>query len=471
MRTLLFFGLLAPAVILAIRSQFFALLVYIVFGLSGIEQKVWTDLSAMRISLILGILVAVPHDSKFRGTHGVDPDENPLASYGLPNITHPLSIGAVLFLGTALVAQLYAVAPAVGWYWLDYLWRVLLTALLATSLVSSERRLYWTLVAVGGAIAINSAKAGLYSLLSGGVRFDNGLMGAFSDNNGYALAIVMALPLMVAAAQNARHRSLRWAFWAAVPTSMYTILSTYSRGGFLGMAVIAVVFLALQRRRALALMLLGVMVAIALIIVPVPQDYLKRLETIGTYEQVDESSAISRLHFWRVALVIASENPLGIGLFNYEAAYDRYDTSGGIYGQKRAVHSSHFQVLAEQGYPGLLIWIGCFVIAFRAAFRARARSRDPNRSSDSQRLLFTGANALIVSMTGFLVSGAFLAAALNDLTWLTFGLVAALDRLSKVPVKTAAPAASEAPIVPTGERFTGSYRRASEASAMSEPTT
>ena len=33
-------------------------------------------------------------------------------------------------------------------------------------------------------------------------------------------------------------------------------------------------------------------------------------------------------------------------------------------------------------------------------------------------------------MTGFLVGGSFLALALNDITWLTFGIVAAADRIS-----------------------------------------
>jgi hypothetical protein len=45
--------------------------------------------------------------------------------------------------------------------------------------------------------------------------------------------------------------------------------------------------------------------------------------------------------------------------------------------------------------------------------------------------LFTSAaNALIAAMAAFLVGGSFVAMALNDLTWLTFALVAALDRVS-----------------------------------------
>jgi hypothetical protein len=41
-------------------------------------------------------------------------------------------------------------------------------------------------------------------------------------------------------------------------------------------------------------------------------------------------------------------------------------------------------------------------------------------------------NALIASMVGFLIGGAFLSAALNDITWLTFGLIASLDRVSLI---------------------------------------
>jgi hypothetical protein len=37
----------------------------------------------------------------------------------------------------------------------------------------------------------------------------------------------------------------------------------------------------------------------------------------------------------------------------------------------------------------------------------------------------------MVSMVGFMVGGSFLALALNDLTWLTFALLAALDRWSR----------------------------------------
>ena len=36
----------------------------------------------------------------------------------------------------------------------------------------------------------------------------------------------------------------------------------------------------------------------------------------------------------------------------------------------------------------------------------------------------------MVSMVGFIVGGGFVASALNDVTWLTFAMVASLDRLA-----------------------------------------
>ena len=47
-----------------------------------------------------------------------------------------------------------------------------------------------------------------------------------------------------------------------------------------------------------------------------------------------------------------------------------------------------------------------------------------------QRFLTTAANGLMTSMAGFIVGGSFISLAYNDLTWLTFALVAALDRIS-----------------------------------------
>jgi hypothetical protein len=105
--------------------------------------------------------------------------------------------------------------------------------------------------------------------------------------------------------------------------------------------------------------------------------------------------------------------------------------------------------------------------AFLACLRIRLRARHVGLGEPERHFYETMANALIASMVGFIVGGAFIALALNDLTWLTFALVAALDRLSARDV--AAVASEDAPLAvtplagPTARadekpRFTGDYR-------------
>jgi len=129
---------------------------------------------------------------------------------------------------------------------------------------------------------------------------------------------------------------------------------------------------------------------------------------------------------------MAVDRPLGVGLGNFEASYDRYDRTGGKFGSRRAVHSSHLEVLAETGFGGAAIYAALFGYALFTGFRIRKRSRRPGLSPSLSRFYFTTANALILSMVAFLVGGAFISLALNDLTWLTFALVSSLDRLSLI---------------------------------------
>jgi len=166
--------------------------------------------------------------------------------------------------------------------------------------------------------------------------------------------------------------------------------------------------------------------------VPIPTDYFDRLRTVtaSTQEEGQDNSARGRLHYWRVAVAMVQSNPLGVGLKNYQANYNRYDDSNGQFGTDRSVHSSYFQVLAETGYMGLLIFLGLIAYAFRATLRVRKRSRDPRLDPKTAYMLFTTSNALLASMTAFAVGGAFLGQALNDLNWFTFGLAAALDNIS-----------------------------------------
>jgi probable O-glycosylation ligase (exosortase A-associated) len=388
------------------------------------QEWLWFDVSSLRLSVVIGGVLFL----------------RSLASGLLPDFRHPLSIGALLFVLTGLFAQVDAADASTGWAYLGYFFRLVLICLLTVSIVDTEKKLFLFLAVLSGSFGFHSAKAGVMSVTSGGLRFSEGFAGSFTDNNGYALGCAMFLFLLVVVGQNVRERWAKLGFYLAGVLTAVTVVSTFSRGGFLALGCAALVFFGLQRRKLKVLLIAVPVGLLAVSFVRLPAGYLDRMQTIRTYEEVQEESALSRLHFWRVAVDMAVDRPFGVGLRNFDATYDRYDFLDGLYGRSMAVHSSHFQVLAETGFLGLFLYAALFVVAFRIAFRVRSRSR--GNGPEASEFLFTVANGLIASMTAFLVGGAFIALALNDLTWLTFALVASADRISSA--KAHAEVAAEA---------------------------
>ncbi len=429
LRTLFVFGIIIPGIVAALSNRFAGLLLYLWFALFRPQEFAWVDFSSLRLSLVVGLILVVPA----------------LLSGIRPNLSHPLSAGGVLFLLTALVAQLNVVDAATGWYWVDFMARLLTVCLLSVTMVNSRERFLAVLAVIAVSFGFHTAKAGLYALSHPGARFSEGLAGAFVDNNGYALGMVMILWLLVGTAQNAPRAWMRRGLIVAAVLTSFATVATFSRGGFVALCASTVMFVFLQRRRTLALAGLGV-VLLAVPFVPLPEGYTYRLQTIQTYEETNETSAISRLHFWRVAADMAVANPIGVGLFNYELAYDQHDFLHGKYGKQRSVHSSYFQVLAETGFVGAVVYGWMLIYSLMVVMRVRRRARSSQLDAASARFLETSANALGASMVAFMAGGAFIALALNDLTWLSFALVASLDRLSLQMSEARSPEAREVPL-------------------------
>jgi hypothetical protein len=100
-----------------------------------------------------------------------------------------------------------------------------------------------------------------------------------------------------------------------------------------------------------------------------------------------------------------------------------------------------------------------FATAFLTLRRIRRRSRAPDLDPDDARFLLTSANAIVASMAAFLVGGTFVSMALNDLTWLTFALVASLDRLSLAMAAQPVAAPAEATLELTSMEWAAIARR------------
>jgi probable O-glycosylation ligase (exosortase A-associated) len=204
---------------------------------------------------------------------------------------------------------------------------------------------------------------------------------------------------------------VRWSAIAGVFMVPMLILMTQSRGAFLGLLAFLAIAFAGQRQRLRLALRLGV---VALVLAAVaPAGVWKRMETLqhatstSSLAQVDgeEGSARQRYEIWRVAFKIIADHPVtGVGLGAYKPNHAKYaldpdidpTAQGG-----RDTHSLYFNVLAETGYPGLLLYLAVILTALIAAEKTRRRCKGVLDAAARQLLL------LEAGLVGFLVASIF----------------------------------------------------------------
>jgi O-antigen ligase len=121
----------------------------------------------------------------------------------------------------------------------------------------------------------------------------------------------------------------------------------------------------------------------------------------------------------------------GVGFNGYALSYDKYNFPSEFEGE-RSPHSVWFGLMAETGYPGLLLFVVIWCLSIWSCLQVSALAkRDPSKTD-----LRFYANGLMTGLIAFGVAGTFLPAQYNEMLWHFIGLSAALHMMatSEVPV-------------------------------------
>jgi probable O-glycosylation ligase (exosortase A-associated) len=143
-------------------------------------------------------------------------------------------------------------------------------------------------------------------------------------------------------------------------------VGTEARTGLVCVGVLGILMLRNVKRRLLYIMMVGAGLAIALPLLP--SSYSQRMETIQGYQ--GDQSASTRIAVWKWTWEYVQHNPLGGGFEAYRQNRLSYKTTavsknGNVEtvtqaqatDAARAYHSSYFEMLGEQGWPGFLMWL------------------------------------------------------------------------------------------------------------------
>lgn len=362
----------------------------------------------------------------------------------------PMKGTTVLLLTWMLYTTLTTVTAVSPEAWIEWnrFSRIMAMCFVAMMLLQNRQRLERYLWVAMASIAFFSVKGGVFSIATRGAYRVWGPMDSFIEgNNELALAEIMILPLMLYFARRTRVAWQRVAYYVAFVLTVFSILFSYSRGAFVAFAGVALVLLLRSRYRIQALVMIvllgGTMLAF------VPQEWKDRMFSIREY-QTDES-AMGRINAWQFAWNVAQTHLFGGGFRTFTKemflvhAPDPTDVHD--------AHSIYFEVLGEQGFPGLAIFLGILLTTLWRLERLRKRSpRDP--SLGWARDL---AEMIQFALLGYLFGGAFLGLAYFDLPYYLIISAILLEFIvEREPVAAAVPAPAEpgrqAPPVPAPGR-------------------
>jgi probable O-glycosylation ligase (exosortase A-associated) len=323
------------------------------------------------------------------------------------------------------ITTVFALNQADAWYEWDRTMKIQFTIFITLALIRDRLRLDALVWTIALSLGFYGVKGGLWAIATGGSNKVQGPQYTFiNDNNTVALALVMTIPLLRYLQLRSESKIIRLGLSVALVLTTVAVLVTYSRGGVI--ALVAVGGLLWLKSRKKVLIGLLIVACIPVFYNFLPQAWYDRMSTIRTYRE--DNSALGRLNAWQFAYNIATERPIvggGYRVFT-EDLFRKYAPDPEDF---HDAHSIYFEVLGEQGFVGLFLFLALGATTWFTASRIiREAKRDP---------ALTWARDLVamvqVSLAGYAVGGAFVGLAYYDLPYHLLSIVMITKHIIRQP--------------------------------------
>ncbi|MDK9705915.1 MAG: O-antigen ligase family protein [Desulforhopalus sp.] len=233
----------------------------------------------------------------------------------------------------------------------------------------------------------------------------------FGDPNYYALSAILVVPFIYYLFKLIGGKLLKAALVVMMIIFFIGLLVTQSRGALVGLLMMLFVGSIISNRKIKTLVVVSIIVCIG--IFAMPDNLKKRItETKVSEEKAvsgDEASTTRRWHLFLAGIEMIKDKPLtGVGLGKFkDNSMDYYPKLG----HPGIAHSTYIEIMAEMGVPSILFFLSVLVFTFRELFFLRKIYNLDERG-------FFLANTLIVTLTGFLFSCAFLSGEYTKIFWI-----------------------------------------------------
>lgn len=326
------------------RFPFIGLLVYFWFDLASPHTVFWNSLSSLPLALVIGAVT-------FAGV---------VFSWKGPKQLNVFAGLMILYVAWFSVGHLQALVPDAAAFKFDRSLKVFLPLALFSMMIVTRARIELVLWMFVGTIAASVIRGAAVTVSWGGGGYAViGPIGSFiEDRSTFATVMVMSIPLVFYLARrslNAPRGMIRYALYVFPLLALISLVGSYSRAGLLALGATALVAMALAKHRVI-LLAAAVVTGFALFHAA-PQEWVERMQTTQTYQQDD--SAMGRLQSWRFAIDMAKHRLTGGGFGVFRLNLSDVNAGGFV-----DSHSWFFEVLGEQGVPGVLIICALYATVF-----------------------------------------------------------------------------------------------------------
>jgi probable O-glycosylation ligase (exosortase A-associated) len=265
-------------------------------------------------------------------------------------------------------------------------------------MITSRQRIHLLVWVVVASLGFYGVKGGLFSILTGGIWRVWGPLASFiGDNNALALALLMTLPLIRHLQTVSTWIWVRVGLWIAAGLTVVAIFGTYSRGGVVGLAVMLPVLLLKGRQRLISVLAVVAVLAAALQLMP--SNWFTRMASIAQFDT--DLSMRGRTEAWSFAFRLALDHPIMGGGFRVFLNEDLFRSYVPQALTNRNFHSIYFEVLAENGFIGLILFLGLGASTMMTTWRIDRLTRGHQQLAWANSL----ARMIQVAVFGYAVGG------------------------------------------------------------------
>ena len=427
MLDLVFLAFIGYVLVLGLRRPFLWVLLYVYIDILAPQRIGYSAIASLPVSLIA-------FAAAFGGWVALDRKEG--ARFTLRQGLMALLLGYCFW--TTGHAD-FPIEAATKW---DWVWKALLFAIFLPLTLTTRARIEGLALVLLLSVATIVIGTGMKTILGGG-GYQN-LKFFVNDNSGIyesSTLATVAIGLIPMLWWFARHGTIFRPHWlvtgfavALTFAALLVPIGTEARTGLLCIAALGGLMLRYTKQRFLFIAGAGVLGLTALPFLP--QSYYERMSTLA--QPSGDESASTRIAVWEWTIDYVAQKPLGGGFdafrgnkFNYVMPVKQTDrntttvTYQPVEDKGRAYHSSFFEMLGEQGWPGLIIWIALHLIGLWQMERIQRRWK--NAEDEAERWIAPLAAALQMGALIYLVGATFQGIAYQPVMLMLVGLQIGLN--------------------------------------------